>query len=57
MSSTLTALQETMTAFLEGQGVRALSAWPKEARRVQEAPLAVVAVQEDRKSTRLNSSH
>ena len=46
MSSTLTALQETMTAFLEGQGVRALSAWPKEARRVQEAPLAVVAVQE-----------
>lgn len=46
MSSTLTALQETMTAFLEGQGVRALSAWPKEVRKVQETPLAVVAVQE-----------
>lgn len=46
MSSTLSMLQETMAAFLQAQGVRACAAWPKEERRVQDAPLAVVAVEE-----------
>ena len=44
--TTLTQLQETMTAFLTGQGVRARTAWPGEDRLVRTAPLAVVRVKE-----------
>ena len=44
--TTLTQLQETMTGFLTGQGVRALTAWPGEDRLVRTAPLAVVRVKE-----------
>ncbi len=44
--STLAALQEAMVDFLEGQGIRALSAWPKEGRGRWKEPLAVVAVKQ-----------
>lgn len=44
--TTLTALQEAMTACLKEQGIEALSAWPKTPRRQLSAPLAVVAVEE-----------
>lgn len=42
----LSGLQESMTEYLKGQGVLALSAWPKQDRQVQETPLAVVRVKE-----------
>ncbi len=44
--STLTGLQEAMAAFLENQGVRALSAWPREGRKRYDVPLAVVSVKQ-----------
>lgn len=44
--STLAALQEAMAGFLEGQGIRALSAWPGEGRVRRKEPLAVVAVKQ-----------
>lgn len=44
--TTLTQLQENMTEFLTGQGVRALTAWPGEDRLARTAPLAVVRVKE-----------
>lgn len=44
--STLAGLQETMVGFLEKQGVRAVSAWPKDGRKVRSAPLVVVAVKQ-----------
>ena len=42
--STLAALQEAMVAFLQRQGIQALSAWPREGRGRWKEPLAVVAV-------------
>lgn len=44
--STLAALQEAMVEFLEGQGVRALGAWPREGRGRRREPLAVVTVKQ-----------
>ena len=45
MTATLTTLREGMTAFLVGQGIRAVSAWPETERQVRFAPLAVVQMQ------------
>lgn len=42
--TSLALLRETMTDFLQAQGVRARSAWPKAAFTAQSAPLAVVRV-------------
>lgn len=44
--TTLTLLQSRMADFLTGQGIAALSAWPREDRQVQREPLAVVKVKE-----------
>lgn len=44
--TTLALLRETMTEFLQNQGIRALSAWPKAERTVRTEPLAVVRVKE-----------
>lgn len=44
--STLALLQESMAAFLAGQGVTALPAWPKGERQARTAPVAVVKVKE-----------
>lgn len=44
--TTLALLRETMTEFLQNQGIRALSAWPRAERTARTAPLAVVRVKE-----------
>lgn len=44
--TTLTALRQAMTDFLEGEGIAALTAWPQERRQNHQAPVAVVQVKE-----------
>ena len=44
--TTLTALRQAMTDFLEGQGIAALTAWPQEQRQNHQEPVAVVQVKE-----------
>ena len=44
--TTLTALRQAMTDFLEGQGIAALTAWPQEKRQTWQEPVAVVQVKE-----------
>ena len=46
MTTTLTALRETMTEYLAACGIRALSAWPETGRLVRSAPMAVVRMKE-----------
>lgn len=44
--TTLTALRQVMTEFLEQAGVEALTAWPKGSRWARREPVAVVQVKE-----------
>ena len=50
MNTTLTALRQAMTDFLAGEGIPALTAWPREPREEGTTPVAVVQIQEVRAS-------
>lgn len=50
MNTTLTALRQAMTDFSAGEGIPALTAWPREPREEGTTPVAVVQIQEVRAS-------
>ena len=50
VNTTLTALRQAMTDFLAGEGIPALTAWPREPREEGTTPVAVVQIQEVRAS-------
>lgn len=50
MNTTLTAMRQAMTDFLAGEGIPACTAWPREPRKEETTPVAVVQIQEVRAS-------